>query len=212
MTPDQVEERLRAVRSELPRGGVAYVDRDWLAGGGASIPALSFSADGDVWWCGRPVARLPAGTDPTRVFASALGGMAREAASAAVGCRGRVEVVGDGFVAAEVRRLAAAQERAPLAMVGAVVDTTGDPDVIRAALERVADLGIVVLAGEPAGRSLDVDFYSTVHRRGLVVAGVAGPSRHLNEAGAHELPDAEEPFDVAFDGSLADALWYRVEA
>jgi threonine dehydrogenase-like Zn-dependent dehydrogenase len=53
-----------------------------------------------------------------------------------------------------------------------VVDTTGDPAVIRALLEGAPRLGRSALAGASHGRTTDVDFYRTVHHRGLEVVGV----------------------------------------
>jgi hypothetical protein len=96
-----------------------------------------------------------------------------------------------------------------------VVDTTGDPETIRSALDRVSDLGMVVLAGESSGRVLDLDLYSSVHRRGLFVVGVASPLQSFDPAAWTEFDEEElgacrDALGEASTG--ADALWYRLEA
>jgi threonine dehydrogenase-like Zn-dependent dehydrogenase len=161
---------------------------------------------------------LTAGTDPTVVAGRALLRIARDAAAAVEGGRGAAEVVGRGLVAARVRQLVGDRGRLSDQAPAAVVDTTGDPVVIRSALDRVANLGTIVLAGESAGRELDVDLYSSVHRRGLVVVGVASPLVDFDEAGAD--PDEEdlaawreELVEVPSGTTVSrDALWYRFEA
>jgi threonine dehydrogenase-like Zn-dependent dehydrogenase len=76
---------------------------------------------------------------------------------------------------ARVRAVQAADgmAAAPAAAPDIAVDTTGDPAVIVALLERVARCGRVVLMGTTRGRTADVDFYRTVHQRGLEVIGVS---------------------------------------
>jgi threonine dehydrogenase-like Zn-dependent dehydrogenase len=101
--------------------------------------------------------------------------VAREAVAAAPGAS--VEVTGAGPLAAEARRLLAADGR--LAPDGheapdAIVETTGDPAVIVAATERVAAMGTIALAGEPQG-PLRLDVYKDVHVRGLRLVGIGRP-------------------------------------
>jgi hypothetical protein len=204
----------------LPPGTVSYADRDWLTAGGDSLPALSFAPDGEILWRGRGLGPLAAGSDSTTVAAGALLRVARDAAAAASEHRGGpVEVVGAGLVAREVRRFAGDRRRSGDTPPAVVVDTTGDPDRIRSALERVSDLGMVVLAGESSGQTLDLDLYSSVHRRGLVVVGVASPLQNFNVASWSDFD--EEELDACRDAlgdvssgtrPLADSLWYRLEA
>lgn len=50
-----------------------------------------------------------------------------------------------------------------------VVETTGEPAAIEAALQRAPDLGIVVIAGPMATAPAPLDLYSDLHVRGLTV-------------------------------------------
>ena len=204
--------------TRFPAGCVSYVDRDWLTTVEGPIPSISF-AEGEVLWCEQPLGQLAAGLDPTVVAAQALLGVAREANAAVAACApGTVEVVGHGLVAAYIRRLVGPYEHRSGQRPAAVVDTTGDPEAIRAALESVSDLGVVVLAGEPAGRMLDLDLYSSVHKRGLVLTGVAPPLRGVDVLAATDVDDEDLAFSrQALAGAMSepiagDALWYRVVA
>jgi hypothetical protein len=79
------------------------------------------------------------------------------------------EVVGAGALADALR----ARLRSPASPPAAIVDTTGDPAPIADALERVDDLGTVVLAGPAPDGPVALDLYATVHVRGLTLIGVA---------------------------------------
>ena len=46
------------------------------------------------------------------------------------------------------------------------VEMTGEPTALEQATKAVADGGVILLAGEPAGR-VDLNMYADVHRRGL---------------------------------------------
>jgi NADPH:quinone reductase-like Zn-dependent oxidoreductase len=198
---------------------IAYADREWLTGGGDGAAALSFAPDGEISWLGRSLGRLPESADPTAVAAGALLRVARDAAAAAAEHpRGTVDVVGTGLVATHVRRLTGGRSHSGDDAPAVVVDTTGDPETIRAALDRVSDRGMVVLAGESSGRALDLDLYSTVHRRGLVVVGVASPSESFDVAAWSEFEGDELAAcrDALGDASAGtrppgDSLWYRLE-
>jgi hypothetical protein len=183
---------------------VSYADREWLAAPRGSGATLTFDPDGVIWWRGETVGRLEPGADAAVAAAQALCRVAGEAAAAASEhADGGVEVQGAGLVAAHARRLVGdglGRGGTP----GVVIDTTGDPGAIRSALERVPDLGMVVLAGEPAGRTLDLDLYSSVHRRGLVLVGVGPPS--LREDGRADLGLAEDLLRL-YVNQLADASW-----
>jgi hypothetical protein len=87
---------------------------------------------------------------------------------------GRVEVVGSGTLADELRLLLGERVRpaVPEARPEVIIDTTGEALALIAALERVDDLGTVVLAGPVPSRSLDLDLYTDLHVRGLVLVGV----------------------------------------
>lgn len=148
-----VSEAVVVFRGDVPRGSAAYVDREWLpVGGSGAVPAL-----------------VVASHDPDATAAAALLTVAQDAAAAAK--PGSVDVVGAGMLAQLVRLVTDGASERP----HAIVDTTGDPAAIASALERVADLGTVVLAGESLGRRADLDLYCSVHVRGLTLVGIAGP-------------------------------------
>lgn len=219
MTQGEPNERTSVQSAGFPAGFVSYVDRDWLVAVVTQSPSLSFAPNGEFFWCGHRLGQVEGDTDLTVVAAGALLGVAREAVAAvAERLRGAVEVVGTGLVAAHVRRLVAngggSLDNGP----GAVVDTTGDPETIRSALERVSDLGTVVLAGEAGGRTLDLDLYSSVHRRGLVLTGVA-PPLHGVDVPVLDLSDEDLVWCRGALGEassempvLGDSLWYRIVA
>jgi hypothetical protein len=182
----------------LATGSVAYVDADQLPEDGeADIEALV----------------VPDGAPADDAGLSALRLLAAPLRDALAGVEGVVDVVGVGAVAWLVRtdrgshRLA---EDAP----AAVVDLTGDPDVIVDAARRVADLGTIVLAGDPAGRVVDFDFYPDVHVRGLRLVGVSPADRVEPLAGAVSEGDAPEAPEEARVGhaARAGASWYRVSS
>jgi threonine dehydrogenase-like Zn-dependent dehydrogenase len=82
-----------------------------------------------------------------------------------------VEVLGESALARAVRSRLGARVGGDT-RPAAVVDTTGDPRVIQHAMERVADLGTVVLAGPPPGEAVALDLYADLHVRGLTVIGI----------------------------------------
>ena len=86
-----------------------------------------------------------------------------------------VEVVGTGIVASMVRSYAGVASGTVAARPRAIIDTTGDPDTIRESCRRVADLGVVVLAGEASGRRIELNLYPDVHVRGLSLVGAPPP-------------------------------------
>jgi threonine dehydrogenase-like Zn-dependent dehydrogenase len=61
-----------------------------------------------------------------------------------------------------------------------VLDCTGAAIAVPTAMRLAADAGTVVVLGSPRGRAPEVDFYSDLHRRSLVVAGA-----HDSGIGAH---------------------------
>lgn len=204
-----------ALRAELPDEGFAYVDADVvvpeLADG---VPALVVDARSARWTRG-PEVELPAGLTADRAAHLAFASVAREAARA-VDASGRTEVIGKGVVAAMVRRLVprsrgeGSGDDGPLRTI---VDTTGDPAVLEAATNRLADLGTLVLAGEPLGRRLSLDLYPDVHRRGLRLVGVAPPlADPMVLVHACDGVVAEPPVPVSSGSPLAPATWYRLSA
>jgi threonine dehydrogenase-like Zn-dependent dehydrogenase len=89
--------------------------------------------------------------------------------------KGLVEVLGAGAFADEVRRLLADRARpaSEHARPSAIIETTGEADAVAAALQRVADLGTVVLVGPLPSEPLALDLYTDLHVRGLTLVGVS---------------------------------------
>jgi hypothetical protein len=204
-----------ALRAELPDDGVAYVDGDVVVAGLADgVPALVVEARSARWDRG-PAVELPAGMAADRAAHLAFGSVSREAAGA-VDASGRAEVIGKGVVAAMVRRLVPQARGDGSGDDGpprTIVDTTGDPAVVEAATRRLADLGTLVLAGEPLGRRLSLDLYPDVHRRGLRLVGVALPlADPMVLVNARDGVFAEPPLHVGSGSPLPPATWYRLSA
>jgi hypothetical protein len=179
---------------------VAYLDAEWLVEEVADAPALTVEPDGTIRF-GARTATAPAGTDSDAAALLAFASLAAEAVGLLEGAH-QVEVTGRGIVAELVRASLGAGPagEAPRA----IVDTTGDPAVIADATRRVADLGLVVLAGEALGRTGDLDVYPDVHVRGLEIVG-AGPL--LSQPLPAEAPaGTPAPTDVSATGP-----WYRLE-
>jgi hypothetical protein len=136
-----------------------YVDADWFVGG---TPTARLAVLGN----GAEEAReRAAGRALLRVAARAARKMQQEAA-------GAVEITGEGLVAGAVRETVGAGDR-PDGRITAALDATGDPEVIAGILERLDDLGLLVLAGEPAGADMALDLYPDVHVRGLRLVGLS---------------------------------------
>lgn len=187
------------LEAAIARGSVAYIDGDWLPSEpDVQVPALVLD---------------PAGAEPDTRAAQGLTRVARESvAHVLAGRSGAVDVTGVGLVATIARlllgeRVSALGAKAP--RPEAIVETTGDPDRIAAATRRVADLGLVVLAGDSTGRQLDLDLYPDVHVRGLELVGVAPAYvSELEDDGALPVP---APAEVAIGAPLPRAaVWYRV--
>jgi hypothetical protein len=180
----------------LATGAVAYVDAVQLPTDGEAdidvlvVPARTPADDGSL----RPLCPVAA---PVR--------------DALAGVEGVVEVVGIGAVAWLVRS-DLGSHRIAEDPPAAVVDLTGDPEVIIGAAGRVADLGTIVLAGDPAGRVADFDFYPDVHVRGLRLVGVPPADRAEQSAAAVAGGNAPEAPEEARVGRAArvGAAWYRV--
>jgi hypothetical protein len=183
------------------------------------VPSLTVFPNGSVaWYDGTPV-RARELADPDVTAALVLLAVAREAAASVTGVPvGSVEVTGTGLIANQVRALVGTASTWRAGHPSAVVDTTGDPAVIVDATRRVADLGIVVLAGEALGRKAEMNLYEDVHVRGLTLVGVAPPLQDgvlrlaensadntlvesCRKSLAHVGPDSPLP---------SDSTWYRV--
>jgi 2-desacetyl-2-hydroxyethyl bacteriochlorophyllide A dehydrogenase len=76
-----------------------------------------------------------------------------------------------------------------------VVDATGIPDAVPAAMALACDGGQVVVVGSPRGRAKEVNFYDDLHRRYLEVTGAHGnmlfEPAHTRLAGAWDIDKAQ---------------------
>lgn len=161
---------------DLKRRSRAYVDAAWLTGDAGAVPALVVVPGRTARFeRGEPVA-VPEGADPDELARAALIAVAEEAAVAAREAGGPVEVTAEGLVAQHVRSLLGlGAEPAGAVQPRAIVETTGHSEAIAAATRRLADLGLLVLAGGPCAASLSLDLYPDVHVRGLELLGVSLP-------------------------------------
>jgi hypothetical protein len=175
---------------DLPAGRIAYVDGAQTNASG-TVEAMIVEAGGE-------------GDDPGAALSALLAPI--RAALAAV--EGALDVLGEGAVAAALR----AERAGPAAgePPAVVVDLTGDPERIRDATRRLADLGTLVLGRDPAA-PCDLDLYPDVHVRGLRLVG-APPAVGVRADGNG--PSAQPDVVEARAGAPAPrgAALYRVSA
>jgi hypothetical protein len=174
-------ERGLVLVGDLPPSSFAYFDRDWLPAPGQLVPSLLVLADGSLSWCGGPPIKAPRRVDPDAAAALVLLAIAEEAAAPVEGLApASVEVSGTGLIARRVRALlrngatAASTSLSASEVPRAIVELTGDAAAILDATRRVADSGLVVLAGETLD-SVPMNLYPDVHVRGLTLVGISAP-------------------------------------
>jgi threonine dehydrogenase-like Zn-dependent dehydrogenase len=86
---------------------------------------------------------------------------------------GIVEVAGDPVLAGRLRsEIGSWVTEDETSYPTVVVDATGSPHVIRSALQRLADHGLLILITELRGGSGQLNYYEDLHRRGLTVIGI----------------------------------------
>jgi hypothetical protein len=187
MTRLDGNERDLVLVGNLPTGSFAYFDRDWLPGPGQPVPSLLVQADRSLSWCGGPPIKTPSRVDPDTAAALVLLTVAHEAAAAVEDLAPEsVEVSGSGLIARRVRAVlrngatTATESFSTSEAPRAIVEATGGTAAILDATRRVADSGLVVLAGETFDR-VPMNLYPDVHVRGLTLLGVSPP---LEEADA----------------------------
>lgn len=191
----------------------AYFDADWLPpGGSGEVPAiLATSEELRTTW--NDVVVSIGDLSAEDAAALALTATAQEAIAAIGDVPGPIHVIGGGLIAQLVgerlgERLSPGSPR-PVA----VVDCTGNPELIHAAIAHLDDLGAIVLVGPSPGESLVIDLYPNVHLRGLRIVGVAPPLTDAVLVGT--VPDLiRRTFrEVAPDGLIGDeGAWYRLPA
>jgi hypothetical protein len=181
-----VEGGAERLRGDVRVGEKAFVDRAALRPG----PVAAYVA---------PAGEAPTAAERLQAASARIARMLESAKS--------VSVVGDGIVAALLKD-ALGQRLASSNPAEASVDTTGDPKKIAELLASAPPLATVVLAGGSCN-PVDVDLYSTIHLKGLRVAGVAiwasgGPTSGLTTFPA--------PTPVALGAELPHSgLWLEVE-
>ena len=142
----------RTVQAEgLEPGTIAYFDSAWLPREDADVPAIVLGGSVE---------------DPDTTAAAALRAVAAAAVARVPEGGGPVQVLGDGLVAAEARRLLPAAAGGEEARPHCAIDTTGDPQTIAEALAELDDLGTLVAAGPLGSRAFPVNLYEHVHLRG----------------------------------------------
>jgi hypothetical protein len=191
------------LEATLPSGHVAFVDGD----------AVDHSPSGPV------EAIVLAGDEAARrraahAFASAarhVVDLLRERPA------GPVEVPGSGLLAHLIRSSLGSPAATGTTEVppAAIVDTSGSPALITDALRRLAELGILVLAGQSRGRDLTLNLYTDLHRRSLTIAGAPAPALNGPPPEGWRLvldPAQGEPRRVAAGTRVPPgATWYLVE-
>jgi threonine dehydrogenase-like Zn-dependent dehydrogenase len=193
------------LEATLPPGHVAFVDGD----------AVDHSPSGPV-----QAIVVAGGEAAPRRAAHAFADAARHVLDLlAERPVGPVEVAGNGLLAHLIRTslgdpAAAGPGEAPPA---AIVDTSGSPTRITDALRRLAELGILVLAGQSHGHDLILNLYTDLHRRSLTVVGAPAPAVNGNGAVPEEtrrfLDQAQRGPRRITPGTRVPpgASWYLVE-
>jgi hypothetical protein len=198
----------RTVRGEgLAPGATAYFDAAWLPRDHADIPALVVDGSGIRWNDGAP---STLSGEPDAIAAAALQAVAAEAVSRVPDDGLPVEVLGDGLVAAEVRRLLPPTGGGEGTRPRCVIDTTGDPEAIAEALGELEDRGTLVAAGPLGSRTFPLNLYADVHLRALRIVGVAPPLASGAVPDPAGTPVAT-PVTVMPGAPIGAGQWFRLE-
>jgi threonine dehydrogenase-like Zn-dependent dehydrogenase len=160
---------------------------------------------------------MPGTLDSDTAATLVLLAVAQAAAGAVEGVSAdSIEVVGSGLIALQARALLGGRFGLSTEQPRAIVDTTGDPEVIVDATRRIAALGTVVLAGEGLGRKAEMNLYPDVHVRGLTLVGVRPASQDALSAANNADDTLVASCREALVGVVAGtplprgATWYRV--
>jgi hypothetical protein len=177
----------------LPPGAHAYVDADWARGREGRVAALVVD-----------------GPEPDVSAARVLAALAQDVAELVGGREPEsVEVGGEGAVARLIRTLTGASPRADR-VPDVVVDTSGTAASAAAALRRVADLGLIVIAAA-ARDPVKLSLYADLHVRGLELVCLV-PDAERAAGSAVDTAPLSETLSVVLQGEKLDpgAAWYRV--
>jgi hypothetical protein len=198
----------------LPPGcSEGYFDADWLpAGGSGELPMILVTA-GELRTTWNRDA-VPLGHLSAKAGAAlSLAAAAKDALAALDHVAGPIDVIGDGLIAQLVREGLGERFSSGSSRPAAVVDCTGDHELVLGAVARVDDLGVVVLAGPPPGEPLVIDLYPDVHLRGLRVVGVAPSLTASALVGTVPKLSRTTLREVTPDGLGGDvSSWYRLSA
>ncbi len=88
---------------------------------------------------------------------------------------------GELALAGHTTRHVARAEDLPPESFDVVIEATGLPEVIPAALELARSRGRAVLLGSPRGTTAHFDFYRLVHRKGLTLVGAHDATRSVHD-------------------------------
>ncbi len=91
------------------------------------------------------------------------------------GCqRGPVEVLDKPLAELLRERLGPRVSETPVRSPAVVIDTSGSPERIRDGLQRLADLGTLVLSSRPGGE-VSMNLYADLHLRSLSIVVIVAP-------------------------------------
>lgn len=186
---------------ELEQGTTLIVDADWLPPSRSGVVTPLVLRDGSAALDDGRTAPLTLPDDHIASAIALVGDVLGEIERLIDGS-GHIEVVGSGVVARSLRRSAIPGPSQT------IVDGTGRTDSLRAALQRLPDRGLLVVAGESPD-VVDLDLYDDIHLRGLRL--VVAP-RILDAAHAQTSLRIDPPTEVRPGDVLAGEAWYAIRS
>lgn len=184
--------------------GHVFGDSAWSS---AAPDVLRVSGDTLHWLSATTPIRQLDDDSPTRAAAVILISLAASAVQMCKSAR-RVLVTGDGLVA-ETTRSSLTATRCHEEAYDAVIETTGDEEIIRSALERLPPFGLLILTA-PSPKPPIINLYPDVHVRGVKIAGVAPPFvRDLAWTPSKELVTAAAAAPPPSGRGDVPSLWWR---
>jgi hypothetical protein len=200
----------------LPGSGVtAIFDADWLPESrSGAVGGLLVGPGRGVGWCDASGGYEPVEVDDSvsteelgrRMLSSLADAALREALAASLPAP--LEVVGEGAVAMLLRSASAMSGNGN--RPAAVIDTTGRTPALLSTMERLRDLGTLVLAAPAPIEDPALDLYPHIHRRGLRLIAIGAPRFGAGPFVLSGVPPA--PARVVTGQPLPEADWYCVTA